>query len=162
MRRLFKIAVAATVATAAIGGGLGLAGEASASHSTSAATSSTTHTQAGKSYLVVNIRNDSNYDMTYLDAGGGTPNEIPKPVLHKGDTDRLVFMTDSTGGASAHLSYRVGDTKETVYPRFSVPWIGPNGFACSANDRSANSPVGSKCDIGSGYQPDAHLTFVNR
>jgi hypothetical protein len=162
MRRLIKVAVVGAVAIAAIGGGLALAGEASASHRSSAAASATTHTQAGKSYLVVNIRNDSSYDMTYLDAGGGTPNEVPKPVLHKGDTDRLVFMSDSSGGASAHLTYRVGDTKETVYPRFSVPWIGPNGSVCSPNDRSSNSPVGCKCDIGSGYQPDAHLTFVNR
>jgi hypothetical protein len=162
MKRQIKVAVAAAAAVAAIVGGFAIATEATASHTSPAATSAAMHTHAGKSYLVVNIRNDSSYDMTYLDAGGGTPNEVPKSVLHKGDTDRLVFMSDSTGGAAARLTYRVGDTKETVYPMFDVPWIGGNGYACSANDRSSNSPVGSKCDIGSGWQPDAHLTFVNR
>jgi hypothetical protein len=79
-----------------------------------------------------------------MTGGGGTSNEIPKATLRKGQTDRLVFQGDHSG-----LSIR-------------LTYAGYNWSACTGNDRSYNSPAGSRCDIGAGWQPDAHLTFVNR
>jgi hypothetical protein len=163
-RRITTIAAVIVAAAAVVG--VVFATEAGASHPSRAADTpghpSISSTYEVSAYgLIVNIKNDSSYPMMFLNSGGKEPKEAPKPVLHPGDTDRLVYSADSAG-MSVRLTYQVGGTQETVFPGFAVPIIGPNGFACSANDRSAKSPVGSKCDIGKNWQPDAHLAFVNR
>jgi hypothetical protein len=165
-RRRTTVLAVALATTATVLAGILNHEEASASHRARPLTStekpSTTGDYETTAYgLVVNIKNDSSYSMTFLKNAGRDPKNTPKDVLRPGDTDRLAYKADSTG-MSVRLSYRVGDTQDTVFPGFAVPAIGPNNSACTGNDRSATSPVGSKCDIGSGWEPDAHLTFVNR
>lgn len=111
--------------------------------------------------LILNIKNGSTHTMKWLEDQSKEPNNAPKPLLKPGETDRLVYKGDSSG-MSIRPTYLVGDTKYTVFPAFSVPPVGPNLAVCTADDRAANSPVASRCDIGKGWEPDAHLTFVNR
>jgi len=158
-RRIKVVVTSALVAGGVLLSGLGLAAEASAAPREPAVITADHETNAWG--LIINIKNESSYPMHFLNTGGKEPKSPPKATLLPGETDRLAYSADSAG-MTAWLTYKVGDTQETVSPGFGVPMMGPNNFACSGNDRSANSPVGSKCTIGSGWEPDAHLTFVNR
>jgi hypothetical protein len=113
--------------------------------------------------LIINVTNNSTHNMRWMGDLVKQPSNTPKAVLRPGETDRLVYKGDSAG-MSARPQYQVDDTQYSVYPVFSVPLVGPNGYVCSVNDMSSyDSPVGAtNCKIGSGWEPDAHFSFVNR
>lgn len=115
--------------------------------------------------VVVNVVNNSSYPMHWVkDAGDGiVPDSPPLTIPPNGGTDRIKFETNAAHGLQIKPTWRVGDTEYTVFPRFAVPTVGPNGFDCSIDNVDAGSPVGiGGCDIGAHYHPDAHLTFFDR
>jgi hypothetical protein len=113
--------------------------------------------------LVLNVKNDSTYTLFWAGDLGHSPSNSPKLELPPGGTDRITYKGDSTG-MMARPQYLVGNTGYSVYPAFGVPLAGSNATSCSPNDMSSyQSPVGpTSCKIGSGWEPDAHVTFGNR
>jgi hypothetical protein len=111
--------------------------------------------------LIINVKNDSTHDLRWLGDSGSTPKNTPIEVLHPGEKDRLVYKQSDGGYMTAWPTYQVDNTEYVLSPGFSVPLIGKNSTACSSRHWTPKSPVGAKCDIGKGWEPDAHLTFVN-
>jgi hypothetical protein len=111
--------------------------------------------------LIINIKNDSTHDLRWLGDHSSTPENTPIAVLHPGERDRLVYKQSDGSYMTARPNYQVDNSQYVLFPGFSVPLIGKNSTACSSLERSPKSPVGTKCDIGKGWEPDAHLTFVD-
>jgi hypothetical protein len=115
--------------------------------------------------LVINVVNNSSYDLRWVgDAGDGlTPDSPPVAVLAAhGGTDRITFESNAAHGIEVRPTWRVDGTEMTVFPPLGVPTIGANAILCDVHEWSAGSPVGATgCDIGHGYAPDAHITFVD-
>ena len=115
--------------------------------------------------LVINVVNNSSHDLHWVgDAGDGlTPDSPPAPVLAAhGGTDRITFESNAAHGIQVRPTWRVDGTEMTVFPPLGVPTIGPNAILCDVHEWSAGSPVGATgCNIGHGYAPDAHITFVD-
>lgn len=112
--------------------------------------------ESSKAGMVLNVINNSSYDLQWI--GGTDPANTPKTIIPaNGGTDRIVWH-----GTNLELAptWQVVGTQYNVFPRFGVPLIGGNGAVCTMDEISPNSPVGmSHCDIGSGWDPDAHVTF---
>jgi hypothetical protein len=162
MKRIRCVIATACISTVALAGiGAGLASTASAQTPSTGLPAATGKVNAASHGLIINIKNNSTHNLRWVEDDYNQPTNTPKAILRPGETDRLVYKA-SGGRMTASPNYQVGDTQYRVYPVFSVPLVGPNGYSCTANDRSADSPVGSKCDIGSGWEPDAHLTFIDR
>lgn len=108
--------------------------------------------------MVLNVTNSSSYDLQWV--GGSDPYSTPKTIIPaNGGTDRIVWH-----GSNLELTptWQVVGTEYNVFPAFSVPFVGWNGAVCTMDEISPNSTVGmSHCDIGSGWDPDAHVTFAN-
>lgn len=108
--------------------------------------------------MVLNVTNSSSYDLQWV--GGSDPYSTPKTIIPaNGGTDRIVWH-----GSNLELSptWQVVGTQYNVFPQFGVPLIGGNMSVCTMDEVSHNSPVGmSHCDIGHGWDPDAHVTFAN-
>lgn len=108
--------------------------------------------------MVLNVTNSSSYDLLWV--GGSNPYSTPKTIIPaNGGTDRIEWH-----GLNLNLTptWQVVGTQHNVFPAFSVPLFGGNGAVCTMDEISKNSPVGmSHCDIGKGWDPDAHVTFAN-
>ena len=107
--------------------------------------------------MVLNVTNSSTYDLQWV--GGSGPASTPLAVIPAGGTDRIVWH-----GTNLELepTWQVVGTEYNVFPKFGVPLIGGNATVCTIDEISRNSPVGmSHCDIGHGWDPDAHVTFAD-
>jgi hypothetical protein len=114
-----------------------------------------------KAGLVLNVVNNSSHDLHWVgDGNGPDPTSTPKDTIPaNGGTDRIVF---SGTNLQIQPTWQVAGTQKNVFPSFGVPLVGFNGFSCTVDDISKGSPVGmTHCDIGKGYDPDAHVTFGN-
>jgi hypothetical protein len=114
-----------------------------------------------KDGLVLNVVNNSSHDLHWVgDGNGPDPTSTPKDTIPaNGGTDRIVF---SGTNLQIQPTWQVAGTQKNVFPSFGVPLVGFNGFSCTVDDISKGSPVGmTHCDIGKGYDPDAHVTFGN-
>lgn len=113
--------------------------------------------ESSKAGMVLNVTNSSSYDLQWI--GGSGPVSTPLAIIPAGGTDRIVWH-----GTNLELSpsWQVVGTEYNVTPMFAVPLIGGNGSVCTKDEISPNSPVGmSHCDIGKGWDPDAHVTFAD-
>jgi hypothetical protein len=117
---------------------------------------------ASKAGLVLNVVNNSTHELRWVGGGDGPdPSSTPKQIVSaNGGTDRIVWTGTNL---QIHPTWQVVGTEQNVFPSFAVPLFGPNGYSCTVDDISKNSPVGmAHCDIGHGYDPDAHVTFGDR
>jgi hypothetical protein len=159
--RALRLGVAAVLAATLMTSVPGAAGTTSTPRHQSARI--TTSYQTSSHGLILNVVNTSSHTLRWMDDQNMSPTNTPKPLLHPGETDRLVYKA-SMGRMSIRPTWQIDDTKFTVFPAFSVPSVGANGYSCTPNDMSSyQSPVGpTHCDIGNGWEPDAHLTLGDR
>jgi hypothetical protein len=155
-----RLARAAAVAVLAM---VGLAGSAvAASASVPAATPQHTGVGVSKDGLVLNVVNNSTHELRWVgDGTGPDPASTPSAIVAaNGGTDRIVWNGTNL---QIHPTWQVVGTETNVFPSFGVPLFGFNTYACTVDDISKGSPVGmTHCDIGNGYDPDAHVTFGDR
>jgi hypothetical protein len=131
------------------------------------ATASTTRPQhtgvgASKAGLVLNVVNNSTHELRWVgDGDGPDPSSTPAAIVAaNGGTDRIVWTGSNL---VVHPTWQVVGTEKNVFPSIGVPDIGFNSIFCTADEISKGSPVGmTHCDIGKGYDPDAHVTFGDR
>jgi hypothetical protein len=114
--------------------------------------------------LVLNVVNNSDYDLDWVgnvNVKNQKPDSAPNAVLAAhGGTDRIVFHSNLAIEITAQ--WRVAGTKFYVGPLIGVPLVGVNGIDCSQGTITLNSPAGpTACDVGKGWAPDAHVTFIN-
>lgn len=108
--------------------------------------------------LKVRITNDSTHDLIWSgDQKGHLPTYEGPSVLRPGQTTYFNFEQSSNeGGLTTFPSWRVGSSGKFIYPGFSVPLVGFNGYVCTANEIDRGSPAKlTGCSIGSGYSPTA-------